>query len=131
MLFATLNPDTHSIEIADYAELHDAVRAAGLDPYQTDHGIVAPGLGIVVFEWSLFAEPHYYAINGSLFNGAAALYAFGIKGETLDIRADFIPYVKWLGRVEKVEEAIKFGKVKRPQTTINGEVVWSWDGKAR
>lgn len=111
-------------------DLVDTEKSAGLDPYAVDHGVVAPGIGIVVFEYGLFVEPQqqsYFAINGHLYAGCAALYGFDDEGETVDL--DKIPEIQWMDSVEHIEREIAAGRVKRPQIAVNGKVQWQWPQK--
>jgi hypothetical protein len=128
--FATISlTPTLTIEIADYPDLQEAEKAIGLDPGAVDHGFIQQDLAIVVYEWSLFAEPRYYAFGQQLYNGPAVLYAFGEAGETRDITASDIPSPRWLGSVGAAEAAIAIREVIRPVTRVNGEPVWVWTGK--
>lgn len=134
MKFATISPDTSTIEIADYPDLQAAEIAAGLTPHAVDHGTVGRpvvgrgGVCIVVDERGLLGEPHYFSIHGSLYNGAAVLYAYDAAGETVDIEPYQIPLALWHGSVENVEKAISDGSVIRPQATVADKVIWSWTG---
>ena len=132
MKFATIEPQLRRAQIGDYADLHAAERAVGLEPTKVDHGVVSRtrrrGLSIVVFEFGMFVPPpqqFYFAIGSHLYAGNAVLYAFAPAGETIDIDEP-LPPLDWFADASAVERAILRGAVMRPQLKVNGEVMWSW-----
>jgi len=128
MRFLIIDPNTRTVRSVDCPTLDAAKIDAGLDPHRVDHGVIARNLGIVVFEYGLFASPEsikYFVINGSLYAGPAVVYAYDNSGETTDAPEQLPWQPVWLDGAD-VETAIAVDIVQRPQVTVDGEVVWSW-----
>jgi hypothetical protein len=126
--FVIVNPKAKAL-IAMYCDDVDEIYSfAGLPPLEVDHGVVRPGIGVVVYEFGLFADPKdisYFAMEGQLFAGNAVLYGYDVKsGETRDV--EDIPVPLWLEGQEGVEAAIAAGLVARPIMAVNGVVTWQW-----
>jgi hypothetical protein len=130
MQFAIVNVTTLTVGVIECDDLIAAQIAAGLK--LVDHGVVAPGLGIVVDEFGLYTPPDkqsYFAIFRRLYAGNGVLYGFNRHGESVDLIA--IPPVVFMPSARAVERNIEIGAVQRPQTTINGEVIWQWPDDRR
>jgi len=127
-----IEPKTCTIRVLNVAAFDHAVKAAGLVPGRVDHGMAAPGIGIVVFEYSMF-EPadgrHWFAIGSKLYGGNALLYGVGDGGETIDLFKP--PPVIFFPNAQAVEKAITAGTIERPTIRINGVPYWTWPGKRR
>src|SRR5262245_20075745 len=127
MRFVIIRPATQRIDVEEHAKIEDAYARAGLAILEMDHGVVAQGLGIVVYEFAMFQPPakqSYFTINARLYGGNAVLYAFDHKGETTDVNA--VPTIRFIPTLKAVERNIALGLVQRPELRINGEVVWQW-----
>jgi hypothetical protein len=127
MHFAIIDPIKQETLVVDCVSQRDAYKMAGLSPTQIDHGMIVPGLGIVVYEFGLYTPPSkqsYFAINGRLYAGVAVLYAMNKEGETVSLQA--LPPVVFMPNAAAVERSIELGLVDRPKTTVNGQVIWEW-----
>jgi hypothetical protein len=125
MRFAVIDVNAKTVEVVECPDLQDAQQLAGLK--LVDHGVVAPGMGIVVDEFGLFVSPakqSYFAIFGRLFAGNGVLYAFDKNGVSVDLMA--LPPVIFMPSARAVERNIELGTVQRPQIAINGVVTWQW-----
>ncbi len=132
--FILIDPTNHSVLNLETQTLDDALHAAGLNHGEIDHGTVAQGFGIVVYEYGLTNPKtnHYFGLNGQLFNGPAIIYAFDIRGETISCLFELAEILKneaigWLDSKDEVERAIKEKKIRRPQITVNGTIFWNWN----
>jgi hypothetical protein len=117
--------------VEEYAEFKDAVCAAGLNPGETDHGLLQPGLGYVVYEYGLFEpveQQHYWRFGSLLIAGNALLYAIDGLGETVDVILDakIRRQILFFNSAADVERAIDRGLVQRPRMAIDQEVLWRW-----
>ena len=142
--FLLIDPTNHTLHRLETEDYKSAVLAVGLDPKELDHGIIARskvtgnGLGIWVYEWGLM-EPktdHYFSFERQLYNGPAVVYSFDAEGNTTNISQGLLDHIKdyhltWLDSAQEAEALIQAGKVNRPQTAINGEVVWEWTGEPK
>jgi hypothetical protein len=127
MHFAIINPIKKETVVVDCVSESDAYKIAGLSSARVDHGVIVPGIGIVIYEFGLFTPPSeqsYFAINGHLYAGVAVLYAFNKEGRTVSLQA--VPPVVFMPNAEAVERSIQLGLVQRPQITVNGETIWEW-----
>ena len=125
MQFAVINVDQKIVGVIECDDLLEAQQLAGLG--KVDHGVVAPGIGIVVDEFGLFTPPDkqsYFAINGRLYAGNAVLYGFDKKGESVDLSQ--VPAVLFMPSARAVERNIELGTVLRPEISVNGVVTWRW-----
>ena len=125
--FEIIKPATRETEVVQCEELRDALVLAGLNHGAVDHGMVTRGMGIVVYEFSLFvpsAEQSYFSIGGRLYAGNAVLYGVDEMGDTVDLRMLAIPY--WLQTEADVEKAIRGGLCPRPTMSVNGDTIWQW-----
>lgn len=152
MKFGIIKPPA-ALQIAEFADLHAAMKAVGLPPSEVDHGAIGAwsgfrqrqhgdtiiievddpmlpggGVGYVVWEWSLFAKPNYWAVGFQLGNGPAVFYGVGQHGETVDLEERRVPPIRMLGTVAAVESEIAAGNVDRPVVRVNGAIYWQWDG---
>ena len=130
MKYATINAKTEEIKVVNVDDINEAKVMAGLEPLGTDHGTVARGIGITVYEFGLLEPTEDYMIIGrQLFAGNAVLYAYSpYDGETINFVEATIPTlnIKFLHGIEAVEEAIVNGLVVRPYVAFNGEVMQLW-----
>jgi hypothetical protein len=131
MKFAIINPTAMTVRWAEANEVWDLYPEAGLPSSgHVDHGIIAPYVAIVVYEFSLFVPPkeqRYFAIGRKLFGGPAILYGFSEEGITIDL--PHMPQVFFM-TVAGIEDAIERGQIDRPTMAVNGEVIWQWPGPA-
>lgn len=129
--FIVIEPQAERLQQIECNEFEDAIRAAGLCRGKVDHGVVAPHLGIVVFEFGLFMHPdqmHFAVINGALHAGNVVIYGFDEEGRTCDVDAFGEPELKYTflhGRYD-VEAAILAGMCARPQIAVDQQVIWRW-----
>jgi hypothetical protein len=125
MQFATIDVDHTQVTVVDGPNLEAVQIVMGLD--KVDHGVVAPGIGIVVDEFGLYTptdKQSYFAIFGRLYAGNAVLYGFNRQGESVDLLT--LPPVLFMPSAAAVERNIELGIVHRPQITVNGVVTWQW-----
>jgi hypothetical protein len=135
MQFGIIKPTEQSATIEDHATIEKAMAHLGLK--NVDHGILARcdkahpiGLAIVVYEFGLLEPPEtqsFFHIQGNLFCGNAVLYGFDVRGETCNV--PILPRTTFMPNAAAVERLIQLGFVRRPQTTVNGAVVWQWPAK--
>ena len=129
MKYVLVNPILRTATAGDYASLQDAEVAAGLDPGKVDHGMISRSIGYVVFEFGLFvppAEQSYFAIGQTLIAGSAVLYGVNAWGESVNLHRSTIPDIRWFLGANDVEAAIEAREIIRPQTAVNGSVMWQW-----
>ena len=101
---------------------------------EVDHGTVIPGLGIVVYEYSLFDEQAaWFGAGGQLFAGKAVVYGYDGQGEGVDVKqspAQFTHnkeiHLRFYHSAAEVEAAIMLAEIQRPQMRVNGAVLWQW-----
>jgi hypothetical protein len=130
MQFAIVNVSNNTVGVIECDDLFEAQVAAGLK--LVDHGVVAPGIGIVVGEFGLYTPPDkqsYFAIFRRLYAGNGVLYGFDKHGESVDLIA--IPPVLFMPSYRAVERNIELGTVQRPYTAHNGEVTWQWPDRRK
>lgn len=124
--FVHIDPKARTITAIDAKDPHSAVPSLTLG--NVDHGVVTPGIGIIVYEWGLReGDGPYFALGGQLYAGDAVLYGYDEAGETIDMPADIAAPLLWLADKSAVESAIRFGLVDRPQVSVNGVVEWRWN----
>ncbi len=133
MRFLHIDPAAHKLTAIDAASVHEA--HPKLQIGNIDHGTVhrardGSGVGIIVYQYGLLqGDGPYFALDGQLYAGDAILFAFDAIGETIDMPPRVpISMPIWLDTREDVELAIAAGRVERPQSAVNGEVVWQWGG---
>jgi len=147
MKFIKIDPKARTVEIveapsvADACEKHIAV-AHKSDNTGLDHTILGPGFGMFVYEWGLLGDygQSYFGLKyadgkQNLFAYTAILYFYDGAGNTITIPAkhadQIIATLKnilcFYADADAVESAIQRGEVIRPQTRVNGEVVWEWN----
>lgn len=125
MLFGIIDATQQTSTLEDWPDLRQAQRRAGIT--NVDHGGIAPGVGITVYQFGLFVSPakqRYFAIARQLFAGNAVLYGFDERGESVDLL--MLPQVYFLPGAAAVERSIALGLIQRPQMSVNGEVTWEW-----
>lgn len=138
-IVAIVNTTTKSITAFDskLPNLADAFSVAGLDRLSVDHGSIAPGYMIIVYEFGLLRGPSdaYFRLGRQLSNGNAILYHIDDFGETIDFPqrvinhwADGCPDVEFFPNLSAIETAIAAGRVDRPSIRISGEIIWQWTG---
>jgi hypothetical protein len=124
--FLHIDPAAQEVVTVEVDNLYDVT--PDIKAGATDHGVVAPGIGIVVWEYGLVdGEGPYFVLNRQLYAGDAVLYGFNEAGETIDmLDPDGRINPLWLANKHEVELAIMAGVVERPQTSVNGAVLWRW-----
>ena len=128
LIVDAVKQELRSVECVSF---QDAKREAGLD--RVDHGSLDRHHAIVVDEFGLYADPGqvvYFSLGNQLYAGNALLYACDDAGETTDM--DWLPpllrkaIVFYPGGRPEIEAAIAAGKVRRPESRVNGVLAWSW-----
>ncbi len=139
--FAIVRPRAKKIDPLICTDYKSAVIVAGLEVGALDFGTVTRlhnggSLSIIVYEYGLMRGDSgaYFSLCKNLYNGNAVLFQTDLEGETVDISQATIghwnlgcPELNWLGTVPEVEKAIAAGLCFRPQNSINGQVIWSWN----
>ena len=123
----------------------DVLAALGVNPDQTDHGLLrratggAHGLSIVVYEFGLFEHDgqRWFSLGGRLYAGKAVIYAFDQAGETAPVDANAEHWIRRLldplffDSIGQVESAIERSIVLRPAMSgPNAARVWQWPDPA-
>lgn len=129
MRYVIVKPKTREVYANNFDTIQDAMVDAGLEPHAVDMGVLARGLGYVVYEYGLFDPPSqtsYCGIAGRLIPGPTVLYGFDEAGETIDLRRSEIPDVAFYLGVNDVEAAIDRNEIERPEISVNGAVLWQW-----
>jgi len=130
MKFGLIDAKKRSAKIDDYGDFNLALAAVGLQQGHIDFGHLTEHVHIAVWEYGLFAPTYaieYFSVVGMLFAGNAVIYASDNAGATIDL--PMLPPVMFFKDVEAVEYAIARGEVLRPQTAVNGAVLWRWPDK--
>lgn len=134
MKFCLIDAGERTVKVADAKTPQEAYVMVGLKPLEIDHGTIfrdtnGCGVCIVVYEYGLMAPPnemHFFSVGRQLYAGNAVLYAFDEHGETIDLSEP--PPVMFYRSCHEAEQAIRRGEIIRPQTAVNGEVMWEWRG---
>jgi hypothetical protein len=128
MKFLLIDAIKKTAVISDHRSLSVAQDELGLN--RVDHGTITRGIGYVVYEFGFFVpvdQQKYAAIGNRLIAGNAVLYAYDDSGETVDFtEGDIVRHITFFGDAVAVESAIDDGILVRPQTAVNGEVLWQW-----
>lgn len=127
MRFLHVNPADRTIMDIEGDDVRDVYGA--IIKRNVDFGVVQRGLSIVVYEYGLMeGNGPYFSLNEQLFSGDAILFAFDEAGETIDIPEGLLLMLSphWFPDKAEVELGIAAGIVRRPETSVNGEVMWSW-----
>jgi hypothetical protein len=128
--FVIIRPDEFTVTIEEHDDVPAAKRAAGLD--RVDHATLAPGVGMFVYEFGLLEDPaqqHFFSLDGDLYAGGAVIYRENPDGDLDDVPG--VPPIVFLGRgAARAEAAIERGTLRRPETAVNGQVLWRWPPKA-
>lgn len=137
--FVLIDPTSKTVQNYDAPTVNDALRAIGLDSHEVDYGSIGYDLtlrfNIIVYEFGLLTPKtdKYFATNYCLFNGPAVVYtSLKENGETTDFPLDLTELLRnsgiiWLNGTSECEAAIEKKLCNRPQTSINGQIVWSWN----
>ena len=139
-VFAIIEPKLHRIRTGDFTDYKAAVVDAGLKIDELDFGTVAQWrdgrtLSIIVYEYGLMKPDSeaYFGFNGQLYNGNAVLFQANAEGETISLDPNLTKHFetdcthfKWYADSAAVEVGITNREVARPQSSVNGEVVWEW-----
>lgn len=119
-------------ELMDCADFKVALAAVGLEQGRVDFGTLTMRpvcLTVVVYEFGLLEPPeqhHFFSIGNGLFAGNAVVYQCNEEGETVDIT--HVPPVLHYRDCVEAERAVVAGQVRRPETAVNGRVMWQWRG---
>lgn len=127
MKYGIIKPKQRQVLVEHFETIHDAQAFAGLD--NVDHGVLATGLGYVVYEFAMFVPPaqqSYFGLCGRLIAGPAVLYGFNKLGDTIPLRRSEIPDVSFYLGVNDIEAAIERGEITRPYMEINNIRLWQW-----
>jgi hypothetical protein len=127
MQFGVVNPFVQTTMFVNCETIHDAYILAGLSPTQTDHGVIVPGLGIVVYEYGMFTPADrqaYFAVNRRMYAGNAVLYAFDHTGNEVNLTT--LPPIIFFPTAQAVERNIALGLIDRPALTADGTIIWQW-----
>lgn len=133
--FWVVVPKTESIINVKAHTFNDALQVASLKSGHVDFGTLSIDdennrrLSVVVYEFGLL-EPseHFFVCDKRLYAGNALLFASNDEdGETISVGGE-PPSIFYLHSKDAVEKAIQEGRVKRPQSSVNGEVLWEWPG---
>lgn len=136
--YILIDPTNQTVQNYNAEDWMDAIHAAGLDVNALDHGNIGRGthgsINIWVYEFGLISPQtdKYFAIEKQLFNGPAVMYFADLRGETIDVPLSMAEHLKsnhlrWFSGTSEVEDAIGAGRVTRPASSINGQIVWEWN----
>jgi len=134
MKFIAIDPTKHTVEVVEAEDLTDVFEQVGLQKGRVDFGTLhrypenGDTINIVVYEFGLQKPPDqgkFFSIGAGLFEGGAILFAADAMGDTVNLKAK--PPVMFYRSYREVEAAIARGEVRRPATSVNGEVVWEWN----
>lgn len=126
MRFGVIEPAKTLARCIDVHEMTDLYLGLGLRRGMVDHGVAAPGIGIVVDEFSLMVRPElqrYFAIGRRLYGGNAILFGFHATGNAIDLPV--MPLIIFMS-VAGIEDAIARGQIDRPVMSLNDETFWEW-----
>jgi hypothetical protein len=133
MRFLLIDADKRTVTPKHANDLRECYATLGLDLNSIDHGVVARSphgtIAIVVYEFGLMEPPamhNFFSIGQQLYAGNAVLYAADATGETMDLELN-LP-VMFYRSSKEAETAIQRGDIQRPQTAVNGKVIWQWKG---
>ena len=130
MKYFLVDAEKQNVRVIECEDLDAAKQIAGLDPIGVDHGTIAEGWGIVVYEFGLCEPMQYYFATGTshaqLFAGNGVIYQYDTEGETVDVDTATVFLIQFFKGIEEVEKAISEGRVHRPYTAINGIKISEW-----
>jgi hypothetical protein len=128
MKYVLVLPMQKSVLSVECKEMEEALELAKLDGVGLDHGVVLPGMGIVVYEFGMY-EPveklGYFSIGKRLYAGNAVLYGYSQR-DGIDTSLETVPEVVFYATAEAVERAIENGSIDRPHISVNDELIWEW-----
>lgn len=139
--YVIINPDNRTIELHNLPDYKDAIALANLSQGELDFGAIGfhhdLTFNIIAFEFGLIhpKQSTYFRLGPQLLNGNAVIYAANIEGETVDFPPSIFEHFEvcfkfeWFKNVDEVEAAIKADRLQRPQSSINGQVFWTWNSK--
>jgi len=138
MKFCIVDPSAARVEIVEANDLAAAYPLVGLKRGEVDFGTVYRdeegwGISITVFQFGLFKkveEAKYFSIGNQLYVDGAVLFMFNAEGDTVNWRGRPPPVMFYRDHHE-VEAAIQAGRIRRPVTAINDEVLWRWPDAQR
>lgn len=135
MKFIAIEPRLTRIRAVEAPSVRGAQKLLEPPLEQVDHASIGRPFYIVVDEFGLLRELNlgYFALGFNIYAGNALIYATDNYGETVSI-TDLAPNAVtsihgitiMFPNAAAVERAISDGYVQRPQTTVNGRVVWQW-----
>lgn len=127
-----IQPKERKLEVKDLSSIDKAKEFLNLDG--VDFGSLTQNIGIIVYEFGLMrGKPdEYFRISTQLFNGNAIIFQTDDQGETISIIPPYVgavsKYIAFYNNPQEMEKDILLGNVLRPQTSINGEILWQWKG---
>jgi hypothetical protein len=122
--FVRIDPTAKTVTAVEAEEAIDAAQT--LKSGEIDFGTVAPGISIIVWEYGLLeGDGPYFVLDQQLYAGEAILYGYDEAGETVDMPTLADPPL-WLADKTEVELAILAGLVERPESRVNGALIWRW-----
>lgn len=139
--YCIINTDAKTIELQDHPDYRDALKSAGLESGSIDFGSIGHNhelsFSIMVYEFGLMRpkQKTYFRLGRQLFSGNAVIFATNLEGETVNFPTNIAehwkvcPEFEFLPNADAAEAKIKSGRLDRPQSSVNGQVVWSWNSK--
>ena len=131
-------------ELVEVDSPRTAFAHLGLKSGQLDFGTVGrdpetgQSLNVVLYEFGLLddAATEFWTLidlrgrPGPLYAGNGLLFAADHEGETISIPDQMVPVLQsslaFFHSREAAEAAIVDGRIRRPESSINGLVIWSW-----
>jgi hypothetical protein len=127
MRFVTIDATKRRVDVVAANRIDQVLKLVGLDPGHVDLTRACDGIGIMVWEFGLRADPEtvkFFSLGDQVYAGNAVLFAYGEGGESIDL-ADKPP-VMFYRSAREVEMAIQRDEIARPTVVINGNLVWAW-----
>lgn len=119
-------------------KLDDLKKAISLENGLIDIVFLGHGYDLIVDDEGLFKKDQkFFLLSGSttILAGKCLLTCTDKDGDTTGVPEGLTPehfatHINWVGDVNSLERLIVLGRIQRPQTAINGEVVWQWSPEA-
>lgn len=133
MKFIAIDPKAQTVREIEDKDLPEALAQIGLSSREVDFGSLSSRRSIVVFEYGLI-DGHpagYFTLAESFYVGPALIFAYDEQGETESTSAEDLARVEkviaYWPTIEDVEAGIAAGRIIRPETRVNGEVIWEFN----